>query len=206
MKYTLVLWLFLVMAVGISAEPARKSVPATLLTALDAANAKTGDSVSAQTSEPVMNGDRVVLPKGAKLLGHVVEVKVRSEGQPISELVIAFDRAVLSDGKEVRLAATIASISRAQSKGAPSAAASGDMGVPSSATGGGAATVQQGHSSGSPSGPPPTNAHSGDEGAAKGTGAFTLQQKGGRTVVSSNAENIHLAHGTQLLMQVKVGE
>jgi hypothetical protein len=192
----------LLVAVGVCGQTPQKTVPATLLTTIDAQKAKAGDEIAARTSEAVKEDGRMVVPKGAKLMGHVVEVKVRGDDQP-SRLVLSFDRAVPDGGKEIPINASIASISRAQGTAAPSNMQQGDMGVPSRA-GDAAAAAKQGHSSGSPAAPPAragTKEHSGPS-----TGAFTLQQHAMRTVISSNSENVRLASGTQLLMQITLNK
>ena len=128
-------------------------------------------------------------------MGHVVEVKARTDDQPTSQIVLTFDRAMTKDGKEIPVTASVASISRAQGTAAPADAASSALGVssPSSAA---SATPQEGHTG--------DTAGSGHE--TGGAGAFTLQQRASRTVISSNSENVHLASGTQLLVQVKTRE
>ena len=120
---------FFAAALLVRSEPAQaqKSVPATLLQSLDAQKTKPGDEVSAKTSEPVMMNGKVLVPKGATLKGHIVEVKARTEEQPTSQMVLAFDRAVTKEGKDIPISASIASISRAQSSGAPSDAAAGEF-------------------------------------------------------------------------------
>lgn len=180
----------LVIAAAGSAQSARQAVPATLLTAIDAQKTKTGDEVSARTGEDVKSEGKIVLPKGSRLIGHVVEVKARSDDQPTSQIVLTFDRAVIKGGKEIPVTASVASISRAQGGTGPSDAGGGVLGVPSTGAGTVSATPQEGHAAGSTAG-------------ESDAGAFTLQQRSKRTVISSNSENVHLASGTQLLLQVK---
>jgi len=198
--------LFIVAIAGARGEPAQssqKTIPATLLKSIDAQKTRTGDEVSALTGEVVKAEGRIIVPKGSKLMGHIVEVKERSDDQPISQIVLTFDRAVLKDGKEIPLTASIASISRPQGTAAPSDAGAGDLGVPSSAAGGTSATPKEGHAGGGTAGPAEAR---GNEKETQAAGAFTLQQRASRTVISSNSENVHLASGTQLLLQVKTRE
>lgn len=185
-------------------DTAQKTVPATLLTAIDVQKTKVGDEIAARTGEAVKEGDRIVVPKGAKLIGHVVEVKARADDHPTSQLVLTFDRAVTKGGKEIPVSASIASLSRAQGAAAPSNLQQGDMGVPSSAAAGAATAAKQGHASGSPAAPPPPAG--GGEHAGPASGAFTLRQQGTRTVISSNSDNVRLASGTQLLVQITNGK
>ena len=51
-----------------------------------------------------------MLPKGSKIVGHVTEAKTYSKGQSKSAVGMAFDYAVLKDGREVPLAASIQAI------------------------------------------------------------------------------------------------
>lgn len=177
------------------AQPSQKTIPATLLKSIDARKTKTGDEVSAQTGEAIKSEGRILVPKGSRLIGHVVEVKARTDDQPTSQIVLTFDRAMTNDGKVIPVTAAVASISRAQGTAAPSDAASSALGVASPSTAA-SATPQEGHTG--------DTAGSGRE---TGTaGAFTLQQRASRTVISSNSENVHLASGTQLLVRVKARE
>jgi hypothetical protein len=186
------------------AEP-QNAVPATLLHSLDAQKTKPGDQVSAKTGEPVMTNGKVLVPKGSTLKGHVVEVKARTDDQPTSQLIVTFDRAVAKDGKEIPITASIASISRAQSSGTPSDAATGDMGIPSSSVAGTAGVPREGHSSGAPTGAPAPGGK-GQSSETRAGGAFTVQQRADGSVISSNTENVHLSSGTQLLMRVRARE
>ena len=195
MKQMLVAGFASLFIAAMAGAPRQKAVPATLLKSIDAQKSQTGDEVSAQTGEDVKSEGQIVLPKGSRLMGHVVEVKARTDDQPTSQIVLTFDRAMTKDGKEIPVTASVASISRAQGTAAPADAASSALGVssPSSAA---SATPQEGHTG--------DTAGSGHE--TGGAGAFTLQQRASRTVISSNSENVHLASGTQLLVQVKTRE
>ena len=195
MKQMLVAGFASLFIAAMAGAPRQKAVPATLLKSIDAQKSQTGDEVSARTGEDVKSEGQIVLPKGSRLMGHVVEVKARTDDQPTSQIVLTFDRAMTKDGKEIPVTASVASISRAQGTAAPADAASSALGVssPSSAA---SATPQEGHTG--------DTAGSGHE--TGGAGAFTLQQRASRTVISSNSENVHLASGTQLLVQVKTRE
>lgn len=186
------------------AQTPQKTVPATLLTPIDVQKTKAGDEIAARTGEAVKKDGRVVVPKGAKLIGHVVEAKTRADDHPTSQLVLTFDRAMTRGGKEIPVSASIASISRAQGIAAPSNMQQGDTGVPSSAAPGAATAAKQGHSSGSPAAPPAPTAS--EERGEPATGAFTLRQQATRTIISSNSDNVRLASGTQLLMQITTGK
>src|SRR4051794_33129852 len=80
------------------------SINAELNSSLDSKKAKPGDPVTARATEPVKSSDgRAIIPKGAKLMGRVTEVKSRSKGDSESALGIQFDKAMLKDGQSVAL-------------------------------------------------------------------------------------------------------
>jgi hypothetical protein len=177
---------------------AGKTVPATLVKTIDAQTAKVGDEVLVRTTE-ALNGPRLV-PKGATLIGHIVEVKVRSDDQPTSQVVIAFDNATAQAGKSTQVSASIASIARPQNSSAPSEGSTGDLGIPS--TGSSSGVPREGRSAGGSMGPPP-DAHAGKDGQTRAAGDFTLRQRPDGSVISSNSQNVRLESGTQLLLKVQ---
>jgi hypothetical protein len=93
---------------------AGSTIHATLAKPVDARHSKPGDQVMAKTTENVKSEGQVVLPKGSKIVGHVTEAKAFSKGQSESAVGIAFDYAVLKDGREVPLAASIQAIASPQ--------------------------------------------------------------------------------------------
>jgi hypothetical protein len=93
---------------------AGSEVQAALVKPIDAKKSKVGDEVIAKTTHDVKSEGRVVIPKGSKLVGHVTEAKVRSQGQATSELGVAFDHAILKNGEEMPLALGIQAIGRGQ--------------------------------------------------------------------------------------------
>jgi hypothetical protein len=100
---------------------------------VDARKCKPGDEVVAKTTQSVKSHGEVIVPKGSRIVGHVTEAKARAKGQSESAVGIAFDHAVLKDGREVPLAASIQAISSSQASGAAdfggdSAAAAEDTG------------------------------------------------------------------------------
>ena len=80
------------------------AINAVLNSSLDSRKAKTGEQITAHTTDAVKSSDgRVILPKGTKLIGHVTQATARSKDQKESMLAIQFDKAVLKDGQEVPL-------------------------------------------------------------------------------------------------------
>src|SRR5258707_9494048 len=69
-----------------------------LVSKLDSKTAKTGDSVVVQTKAPVKTADGTEIPKGSKLVGHVLAVQPSQPGQN-AQLALQFDRVELKGGK-----------------------------------------------------------------------------------------------------------
>ncbi len=90
------------------------SLAAQLENSLDARHAKVGDRVVLKTTEAIKQNGKTIVPKGAKLLGHVTEVQQRTKQNAESRLGVAFDR--LQNGAlDIPITATIVSITQAQS-------------------------------------------------------------------------------------------
>ncbi len=92
------------------------TIAATLTKPVDVKKAKQGDEVVARATQNVVSQGNVVVPRGSKLIGHVTEAKARGNGEAESTLGIAFDKAVLKNGQEIPLQASIRAISAAAAK------------------------------------------------------------------------------------------
>lgn len=97
--------------------PSGTAINVELKDSLDSKKVKPGDAVKLKTTETCKSNDQIVLPKGTELLGHVTQATVKEKGQNGSSLGIALDKAVLKNGEEMPLNATI------------QAMANGDLGV-----------------------------------------------------------------------------
>jgi len=127
---------------GQAIAPAAQSneINATLTSSVDARRAKSGDEITAALAEDTQTGGQLILRRGTKLVGHVTEAQARgrrsnASAASVSEstesrLGIVFDKAVLEDGREVPLHATIQAIAVSE------AAASGKARYVESAAGG----------------------------------------------------------------------
>ncbi len=113
-------------------------IDASLATSLDAKRSKAGDEVEVRTEEDVKQDGKVVLKKGARLVGHVTQAQARANGQSQSQLGIAFDHAVLKNGQEIPFSASIQALASAQSAAAASSTGADEM----MASGGGMGAVQ----------------------------------------------------------------
>lgn len=98
------------------------AITAELARGLDTKKAKEGDQVQAKVVQDVLSAGKVVLPRNSKLIGHVTEAKAGPKGQA-SSLGIAFDKAVLKDGKEIPIHGVIQAL--APPPRAPSAQGAG---------------------------------------------------------------------------------
>jgi hypothetical protein len=88
---------------------------AALSSPIDSRKCKPGDPVNAKTTEAAKSDGKTVIPKGAKLVGHVTQASARANGESESALGIVFDKAVLKDGQEVPMNVAIQAIASAQS-------------------------------------------------------------------------------------------
>src|SRR5579859_3777969 len=83
-------------------------IPVQLTKSIDVKKAKSGDEVVARVTQDMKggNGD-VVVPKDAKVMGHVTEAQKRSKEQKESQLGIAFDKLVMKSGGDVNVPMSI---------------------------------------------------------------------------------------------------
>ena len=88
---------------------------ATLDKPIDSKKSKAGEPVTAHTTEAVKSGRKTILPKGTKMMGHVTEASARANGQADSQLGIVFDKAVMKDGQEMPMNASIQALGTASS-------------------------------------------------------------------------------------------
>jgi hypothetical protein len=79
---------------------------------LDSKSAKVGDAVVVKTTENLRMEDGSVIPKGAKLIGHVTDAQAHSSGQADAHLSIAFDRAEWSGGHSIPIHSVIQTVTR----------------------------------------------------------------------------------------------
>jgi hypothetical protein len=74
---------------------------------IDSKKAKAGDAVTAHVREVVKVNGQTVIPKNAKLVGHITQASARAKGDPGSALAIVFDKVVIKKGQEIPLKAVI---------------------------------------------------------------------------------------------------
>jgi hypothetical protein len=91
------------------------AINATLSSPIDSKKCKPGDPINARSTEAVKSDGKTVIPKGAKLVGHVTQASARAKGESESSLGMVFDKAILKNGEEIPLNAGIQAIAAAQS-------------------------------------------------------------------------------------------
>jgi hypothetical protein len=110
---------------------------------LDAHKAKSGDEVVTKVTEDIKSDNKVLLPKGSKVMGKVTQAQGRAKGQDESVLGLAFDSAVLKDGTQVPISFTIQAVANSSAAMAQAAleaqGASTSISMANNAPGGGAA-------------------------------------------------------------------
>ena len=87
---------------------------AALSSPIDSKKSKPGDAVNAHTTEAVKSEGKTLIPRGAKLVGHVTQASARAKGESESALGIVFDKAILKNGQEIPLSVGIQAIAAAQ--------------------------------------------------------------------------------------------
>jgi len=211
-------------AVSANQLPAGTIIPAELAKSIDAKKAKSGDQVIAKTTIDLRSKDgSTVIPKGAKVLGHVTDAKARSKDESGSMIAIAFDKVELKGGRDLQLSGGIQAIGKPEQNAAAYTGGGSPMsesgGVPSGAAGqGGMGGARTGGATGAP--PSARNPGNGptDNGvpATGGVGplspasqgvvgiqGLSLQDSAQGSVITSGSGNVHLDSGTQLILRAK---
>lgn len=207
------------------------AMQAELAKSIDAKKARPGEEISAKLSQDVISGGEVVLPKGTRLIGHVLEVQAHSKEHPESRLVLVFDKAVPKRGQEMAISAVIVAIAPPLQESVP-ARAGDNLGVPESmgsrgnqaggTLGGGTkasrspagdsaiASVTQadgatGNNSGAGApGPQPLTAASRGVIGLEGLALYFGNEH--TALVSSSTKNVKLESGTQLLLLLQASK
>ncbi|MGA8622215.1 MAG: hypothetical protein WB660_27305 [Candidatus Sulfotelmatobacter sp.] len=212
------------------AQPSRNTriapgsvIPVQLTKSVDAKKVKTGDEVDAQVTEDLKSGnDEIVVPKNTKVIGRVTEAQARNKEQKESQIGIAFDHAVMKDGSDMPLPASIQAIispsylsgsnnnGSAQDATQPSSSpAAGGMPSNSNSRAAGMGAPQTANSSAAAGEEPASaNAHQPITGNTQGVlGISNLKlstpaEPTQASVVSSEKNNVKLESGTLLLLRV----
>jgi len=201
------------------------TINATLKSSIDTKRVKPNDTVAAETSDKVKSADgRVILPKGAKLMGHVTQAEARSKGDKESMLAIQFDKGTTKDGQEIPLNNVVIQAIAAPATSAPaysSGPAAGTTSNNPSMSGSTGGRPGSGTTGSSPQNSYPGAAAGQTEGGGEGgsgplppnsQGVYGMQDvklarvkspNGENSVIISNGKNVHLDSGTRLLLAVQ---
>ena len=159
-----------------SPEPANlqlRPVNCVLVTKIDTKNAKAGEPVAVKTTEAATTASGVVLPKGSKILGHIVDVQAFNKENANAKVTLQFDQAELKDGKTLPIKSVLASV--APSAGMIAAGQSDPFGV------------------GSPGATGASPAGGASMGASRGMAPSLPTQTQGSTVAMMNDDTAHNA-------------
>src|SRR6185312_6758914 len=162
-----------------------------------------GDPVEARLTQDVKAGGKVVLHRGAKLVGHVSEAQARSKDNPESRLGIVFDKAAGKHGEEFAFRAVVMAIAPAQEgpsnvAGDPTRLSSGPaVGGPSASAAPSVEAATNGGAGGTLT--PASRGVMGLPGVALRPSAVGGVQG---TVIISGNHNVKLDSGTQMLLLV----
>ncbi len=192
---------------------------AVLGTSLDSKKAKAGDAVVAHVTDAVKDDGKVVIPKGAKLVGQVTRSTARGKGDPDSALAIKFDKAVLKNGQEIPISVWIRAMAVEQRSAPQASADTGILAGTGSAAEAGSPmkpthTTVTGVNDAAGNGP--TRTVGGDEGLNAG-GQLTPKSRGvfgmdgvqlstdfskveQGSVITSSGKNVRVDGGTKLLL------
>ena len=182
-----------------TAAPAAEMSPikGELVSKLDSKTAKTGDSVVVQTKSATKTADGTAIPKGSKLVGHVVGAQSSGSGEN-SQLALLFDHIELKGGQSVPVHSQVQSVSPASG-----ASSEGGAAATSAPPAGGSSASASGANSGSggASGAPAQGA-GGSAGAApaasSGPAAGTVVAKTGQIAISTTSiPGVLLANNAQ---------
>src|SRR5712691_11076833 len=91
--------------------PVGTVVPLRMDTALSSNSSRVGDRFTATVSRSVLLDNRVVLPEGAKVEGHVTGISPGERGRAPGSIAVAFDRIALPDGNAIPIVATLTTLS-----------------------------------------------------------------------------------------------
>ena len=107
-------------AVLANEQPSVSTVFAVVLKRLDTRNASLNQEFTLRTITDVILDGVVVIPTGSKVVGHVVELATKGKESEQSILAIVIDKAVLENGRELRLQAIIAAVAAPEDGALPS--------------------------------------------------------------------------------------
>jgi hypothetical protein len=165
-------------------------IPAFLNTVLDSKKRNAGDRVEAKTAAPVHLPNGTLIPRGAKIMGHITEAKARSKGDTESSLGLVFDSIAAPGGRTIDIKASPRAVAPNPSSG------ESDDGI-------GYGDLKQTVSHSQPgSQSEPVAILDEQSVGVHGIKNLSLASDG---VLRSDGKTVKLDHGSQLLLQAEVG-
>jgi hypothetical protein len=184
----------------------RGAFPTTLAKSIDTKKLKEGDVILCQTAGALHSSNGLMIPSGAKVIGHVTKVESRSKGGANTELAIAFDKIEVTKGKEYSMKGVLQAIGPSLGSSGPD---TGSMSGSGQLMSGGSA---QGGSSAGTSAPPVSGMQVSEP--RNGTPILNAQTKGAagmknleldsNGVITSPEKDIKLQDGTQMLIRAEI--
>jgi hypothetical protein len=131
------------------ANPELRPVTGELENKLDTKTSKTGDSVVVKTTQAAKTANGVEIPKGSRIVGHIVDVAAKGQDGENSRMTIQFDQAQIKGGQTVPIRSVIQSVALPGAEAGPNAA--GGPAAPNPSGGGAMTPAQPNGNTGSPS-------------------------------------------------------
>lgn len=122
------------------ANPQLRPVTGELQDKLDTKTAKAGDAIVVKITQPATTASGVEIPKGSKIMGHIIEVAAKGQDGDNSRVTIQFDQAQLKNGQNLPIRTVIQSVSPPGTTAGPDAAGGPPAAGPSSGNSGASAT------------------------------------------------------------------
>jgi len=178
------------------------SFPTMLVKGLDSKKVKEGDPVICQTIAALHSRSGLLIPSGAKVIGHVTLATARSKGSSDSTLAVVFDRIEVTKGKELAMKGTLQAIGQpVQDTGPNTGAAGSNVLMGGDKSGGSAGTT-----------PPPMASQPAMGNTARPVLIATSQgvlglhnlQLDANGVISSPGKEVKLDNGTQMLIHAEI--
>lgn len=192
-------------AQAIAPKISHGAFPVAVIKTLDSSKLKEDDTVELETAGSFKLADGTVVPKGSELDGRVVSAKARANGDPNSELRLAFNRLILQGGKQLSIKGVVqAIIPPADKPMGPNMATMGTSSGGAMKGAGGDATgitnAQIGSNMESPSKPQAEP----DMKATGVQGIHDLQLENG--VITSKGKNVKLGNGVRVIVKAEISE
>jgi hypothetical protein len=211
---------------------ANQLAPGTILSvelskSLDAKKLKANDKLEARTVIDLLSHGQIVIPRNTKIIGHVTEAKTHSKQSPGAMVGITFDKALMKDGRELPLQASVQAIARplqtvpafpaddpmaTTATGIPSASQSQRGSITGAASAGTQFPNQGGYPPSGGAGLPPDSASAATSTVSPlgptskgvvGIKGLSLDSSGPASVISSKTDNVRLDSGAQLILRVQ---